>query len=187
MTVAQPSTPANYFHLLRRQAYQRPRTPLVVFTPKQLLRLRAATSAVEDFTTGTFAGALGDTTVDPGKVDRVLICSGRVYYDLLAARTSGEHGADERTAIVRLEQLYPLDETAFRAALAPYPGAELIWVQDEPANQGVWPYLAGITSRRLDGVPIRRISRPSSAAPSTGSARVSQAEADTILREAYAR
>lgn len=186
ITVAQPSTPANYFHLLRRQAYARPRRPLVVFTPKQLLRLRAATSSLEDFTTGTFRGALGDT-VDPAGVDRVLVCSGRIFYDLLAARTKGEYGADERTAIVRLEQLYPLDEPAFRAALAPYPGAELVWVQDEPANQGVWPYLAGITSRRLDGVPIRRVSRPSSAAPSTGSARTSAAEQQQILREAFAR
>ncbi|WP_454295630.1 multifunctional oxoglutarate decarboxylase/oxoglutarate dehydrogenase thiamine pyrophosphate-binding subunit/dihydrolipoyllysine-residue succinyltransferase subunit [Salana multivorans] len=186
MIVAQPSTPANYFHLLRRQAYARPRKPLIVFTPKQLLRLRAATSSVEDFTTGTFQGAIGDT-VDPSKVDRVLICSGRVYYDLLAARSKGEHGADERTAIVRLEQLYPLPEEEFRAVLAPYAGAELIWVQDEPANQGVWLYLAGITARKLDGVPIRRVSRPSSAAPSTGSAKVSQAEQQEIIREAFAR
>ncbi len=186
MTVAQPSTPANYFHLLRRQAYDRPRTPLVVFTPKQLLRLRAATSGVEDFTTGTFQGVIGDT-VDPSNVDRVLLCSGRVYYDLLAARTKGEHGADERTAIVRLEQLYPLPEREFRAALAPYEGAELLWVQDEPANQGAWPYLAGITARKLDGVPVRRVSRPSSAAPSTGSAKVSKAEAEAIVREAFGR
>ena len=186
MTVAQPSTPANYFHLLRRQAYDRPRKPLIVFTPKQLLRLRAATSSVEDFTTGTFRTAIGDT-VDPGKVDRVLMCSGRVYYDLLAARTKGEHGADERTAIVRLEQLYPLDSDTLREVIAPYDGAELVWVQDEPANQGVWPYLAGITSRKMDGVPVRRVSRPSSAAPSTGSAKVSQAEALQLVKDAFAR
>ncbi|PWD52161.1 multifunctional oxoglutarate decarboxylase/oxoglutarate dehydrogenase thiamine pyrophosphate-binding subunit/dihydrolipoyllysine-residue succinyltransferase subunit [Serinibacter arcticus] len=186
MTVAQPSTPASYFHLLRRQAYDRPRKPLIVFTPKQLLRLRAATSSVEDFTTGTFRTAIGDT-VDPGKVDRVLMCSGRVYYDLLAARTKGEHGADERTAIVRLEQLYPLDSDTLREVIAPYGDAELVWVQDEPANQGVWPYLAGITSRKMDGVPVRRVSRPSSAAPSTGSAKVSQAEQQELVREAFAR
>ncbi|PFG20312.1 multifunctional oxoglutarate decarboxylase/oxoglutarate dehydrogenase thiamine pyrophosphate-binding subunit/dihydrolipoyllysine-residue succinyltransferase subunit [Serinibacter salmoneus] len=186
MVVAQPSTPANYFHLLRRQAYDRPRRPLVVFTPKQLLRLRAATSQVEDFTTGTFQTAIGDT-IDPARVDRVLMCSGRVYYDLLAARTKGEHGADDRTAIVRLEQLYPLDSTTLRAVLAPYAGAELVWVQDEPANQGVWPYLAGITSRYMDGVRVRRVSRPSSAAPSTGSAKVSQAEQRQLVIDAFAR
>ena len=186
MTVAQPSTPANYFHLLRRQAYDRPRKPLIVFTPKQLLRLRAATSSVEDFTTGGFQTSIPDT-IDPAGVDRVLMCSGRVYYDLLAARTKGEHGADNRTAIVRIEQLYPLDADGLRAALAPYQGAELVWVQDEPANQGVWPYLAGITSRQMDGAHVRRVSRPSSAAPSTGSAKTSAAEQQALVAEAFAR
>src|SRR5699024_7661001 len=96
--VAEPSTPANYFHLLRRQAYQRPRRPLVVFTPKQLLRLRAATSSVEDFTSGAFQPVLGDTSVDPAAVNKVLLCSGRVYYDLLAERSKRE---DTTTALVR--------------------------------------------------------------------------------------
>src|SRR5690606_12090373 len=97
MTVAMPSTPASYFHLLRRQAYARPRRPLVVFTPKSMLRLKAAASAVEDFTSGTFREVLPDD-VAPAGVDRVLICSGKVYYDLLAERAKR---GDSSTAIVR--------------------------------------------------------------------------------------
>src|SRR5690606_7745321 len=138
LTVAQPSTPASYFHLLRRQAYARPRRPLVVFTPKQLLRLKAAASAVEDFTAGTFREVLPDTTADPAKVDRVLLCTGRVYYDLLAERTKR---GDEGVAIVRLEQLYPFPEEQIRAELAKYGDAEVVWVQDEPQNQGAWSYI----------------------------------------------
>src|SRR5699024_8073114 len=110
MVVAQPSTPASHFHLLRRQAYDRPRVPLVLFSPKQLLRLRAAASAVEDFTTGTFQPVIGDSG-SAGTVDRVLLCSGRVYYDLAAHREKNDLRS---TAIVRLEQLYPLDQDAVR-------------------------------------------------------------------------
>ena len=141
MRVAQPSTPANYFHLLREQAYVRPRRPLIVFTPKQLLRLKAAASPVEEFTSGSFEPVLGeaDSAVLAAGADRVLLCSGRVYYDLLAERT---RRGETATAIVRLEQLYPLDGRALAEALAPFTGAELVWVQDEPANQGMWPYLA---------------------------------------------
>ena len=191
--VAEPSTPANYFHLLRRQAYQRPRRPLVVFTPKQLLRLRAATSTVEDFTSGTFQPVIGDSTVDPGNVDRVLLCSGRVYYDLVAERTKRE---DNRTAIVRLEQLYPLDHEAIRAELERYSNAEFVWVQDEPKNQGAWSYLVlnmvaalpNLPEReQLTGKSLRVVSRPNMAAPSAGTAKKHQAEQSVLISEAFAR
>src|SRR5699024_2707925 len=129
MTVVMPSTGANYFHLLRRQAVARPRRPLVVFSPKQLLRLKAAANSVESFTSGTFQEVIGDDAVDPSKVKRVLIVSGRLYYDLLATRSKHE---DETTAIIRLEQLYPMPVEQLQAELDKYPAqAEIVYTQDE--------------------------------------------------------
>ena len=191
MLVAQPSTPASYFHLLREHTYTRPRRPLIVFTPKQLLRLKAACSPVEDFTSGTFQPVIGETddavlasAQDQG-VDRVLLCSGRVYYDLLAHRTKT---GDTRTAIVRLEQLYPLESSAIAEALAPFSGAELVWVQDEPANQGMWPYLAlNLPTDLTGGVLPTLVSRPEAAAPAVGTAGLHRAQQEEILRQAFAR
>ena len=190
MLVAQPSTPASYFHLLREHTYTRPRRPLIVFTPKQLLRLKAACSPVEDFTSGTFQPVIGETddavlaSARKQGVDRVLLCSGRVYYDLLAHRTKTE---DTSTAIVRLEQLYPL-KGAIAEALAPFSGAELVWVQDEPANQGMWPYLAlNLPTDLTGGVLPTLVSRPEAAAPAVGTAGVHRAQQEEILRQAFAR
>ena len=191
MLVAQPSTPASYFHLLREHTYTRPRRPLIVFTPKQLLRLKAACSPVEDFTSGTFQPVIGETddavlaSARKQGVDRVLLCSGRVYYDLLAHRTKT---GDTRTAIVRLEQLYPLESSAIAEALAPFSGAELVWVQDEPANQGMWPYLAlNLPTDLTGGVLPTLISRPEAAAPAVGTAGLHRAQQEEILRQAFAR
>ena len=191
MLVAQPSTPASYFHLLREHTYRRPRRPLIVFTPKQLLRLKAACSPVEDFTSGTFQPVIGETddavlaSAQKQGVDRVLLCSGRVYYDLLAHRTKT---GDTRTAIVRLEQLYPLESSAIAEALAPFSGAELVWVQDEPANQGMWPYLAlNLPTDLTGGVLPTLISRPEAAAPAVGTAGLHRAQQEEILRQAFAR
>ncbi|HWS58512.1 MAG TPA: multifunctional oxoglutarate decarboxylase/oxoglutarate dehydrogenase thiamine pyrophosphate-binding subunit/dihydrolipoyllysine-residue succinyltransferase subunit, partial [Actinotalea sp.] len=184
MTVAVPSTPASYFHLLRRQAYDRPRRPLVVATPKSMLRLKAAASAVADFTSGTFRTVIPDTTLpDPAVVDRVLLCTGKVYYDLLAHRTAL---GDTRTAIVRVEQLYPLDREAVAEALAPHGQAELVWVQEEPSNQGAWTFIKLRLPQSL-GREIRRISRPASASPAAGSARKHAAEQVAIVEAAFAR
>ena len=191
MLVAQPSTPASYFHLLREHTYHRPRRPLIVFTPKQLLRLKAACSPVEDFTSGTFQPVIGEvddavlaTAQDQG-VDRVLLCSGRVYYDLLAQRTKT---GDTSTAIVRLEQLYPLETSAIAEALAPFSGAELVWVQDEPANQGMWPSLAlHLPTDLTGGVLPTLVSRPEAAAPAVGTAGVHRAQQEEIIRQAFAR
>ncbi|VTX67657.1 Multifunctional 2-oxoglutarate metabolism enzyme [Actinomyces naeslundii] len=191
MLVAQPSTPASYFHLLREHTYTRPRRPLIVFTPKQLLRLKAACSPVEDFTSGTFQPVIGETddavltSARKQGVDRVLLCSGRVYYDLLAHRTKT---GDTSTAIVRLEQLYPLESSAIAEALAPFSGAELVWVQDEPANQGMWPYLAlNLLTDLTGGVLPTLVSRPEAAAPAVGTAGVHRAQQEEILRQAFAR
>ncbi len=144
MTVAYPSTPASYFHLLRWHAYHEPRRPLVVFTPKSMLRLKAAASPVEDFTAGTFRPVIPETegAIDPTGVRRVLLCSGKVYYDLLAERAKRATGGGGQVAIVRVEQLSPLAGSEIAEAVARYPQAELVWVQEEPANQGPWPFIA---------------------------------------------
>jgi len=189
MTVAQPSTPASHFHLLRRQAYARPRTPLIVFTPKQLLRLKAATSDVEDFTTGTFQPVLADKAAPPAeKVTRVLLASGRVVYDLEASRK--ERG-DESTAIVRVEQFYPLPADEIAEAVKQYPNADLVWVQDEPRNQGGWPFMAlnlpAALAERGETRPLSVASRPESAAPSTGSSKVHAVEQEQLMNEAFTR
>ena len=191
MLVAQPSTPASYFHLLREHTYTRPRRPLIVFTPKQLLRLKAACSPVEAFTSGTFQPVIGETddavlaSAQKQGVDRVLLCSGRVYYDLLAHRTKT---GDTSTAIVRLEQLYPLESSAIAEALAPFSGAELVWVQDEPANQGMWPYLAlNLPTDLTGGVLPTLVSRPEAAAPAVGTAGLHRAQQAEILRQAFTR
>lgn len=189
MTVAAPTTPASYFHLLRRQAYDRPRRPLVVLTPKSMLRLKAASSAVEDFTSGTFSEVIGDALAeaavrnDGAKVDRVLLCSGKVYWDLLAHRVKS---GDSSTAIVRLEQLYPLEGDALRAAVEPFGDAELVWVQEEPANQGAWSHVAMNMPQLLGRAP-RVVSRPASASPAAGSAKKHQAEQAELVKAAFAR
>lgn len=185
MTIAQPSTPASHFHLLRRQAYARPRRPLVVFTPKSMLRLKAASSDVEEFTSGTFRPVIGDdlAAAKAGQVTRVLLCSGKVYWDLLAHRVKT---GDEQTAIVRIEQLYPLDGDAARAALAPFDGAELVWVQDEPRNQGPWTFLS-MHLPQLLGRTLRVVSRKESASPAAGSAKKHQAQQATLVETAFQR
>ncbi|GAB47050.1 multifunctional oxoglutarate decarboxylase/oxoglutarate dehydrogenase thiamine pyrophosphate-binding subunit/dihydrolipoyllysine-residue succinyltransferase subunit [Mobilicoccus pelagius] len=189
MTVAYPSTPASHFHLLRRQAYARPRKPLIVFTPKQLLRLKAATSSVEDFTTGTFQPVLADhTNPSPDKVDRVILASSRVVFDLEAER---ENRGDEATAIVRVEQLYPLPADEIAEAVGRYPNAELYWVQDEPRNQGAWPFMAlnlpQALAERGEERKLHLVSRPESAAPSTGSAKTHKAQEAELMKQAFDR
>lgn len=183
MRVAMPSTPASYFHLLRRQAKASPRKPLIVFTPKSMLRNKAATSQVEDFTSGTFEPVLPDTTVDPAKVTRVLLTSGKVYWDLVAKRA--KEGLED-TAIVRVEQLYPLPVDQLVAALDAYPEAELTWVQEEPRNQGAWFYMA-MNFAVTVGRTLRVVARPASASPATGSSTAHKAEQEDLLRRAFER
>ena len=184
MTVAQPSTPASHFHLLRRQAYSTPRRPLVVFSPKSMLRLKAASSSVEDFTTGEFRPVIGDEQgLNPAEVKRVLFCSGKVYWDLLA---ESQKRGDRTTAIVRVEQLYPTPVDEIKAAYAQYPNAELVWVQDEPANQGPWTYMGLFLPKYMGGQVAKLVSRPASASPATGSAKAHAAEQADLIARAFA-
>ena len=189
MTVAYPSTPASYFHLLRRQAYARPRRPLIVFTPKSMLRLKAAASAPEDFTSGTFEPVLPDRNGPKGgQVDRVLIASGKVVYDLEAERTKRK---DDTTAILRLERFYPLAGAELAEALADYPDAELVIVQEEPQNMGGWPFLALNLPQALaqhgETRQLRVIARPSSASPAAGTAKKHAAEQAALMQAAFDR
>jgi len=181
MTVAQPSTPASHFHLLRRQAFSEPKRPLIVFAPKSMLRLKAASSAVEDFTTGGFRPLINDEqNLDPAKVTKVLFCSGKIYWDLLAE--AQKRGTGD-TAIVRIEQLYPTPVEEMKEAIAQFPNAELCWVQDEPANQGPWTYM-GLFMPKY-GINFRNISRPASASPASGSAKRHAAEQADLIQRAF--
>ena len=183
MTVAQPSTPASHFHLLRRQAYSTPKRPLIVFTPKSMLRLKAASSPVEEFTNGTFQPVINDQQgLDQNAVRRVLFCSGKVYWDLLAESQKRNDGT---TAIVRVEQLYPTPVDEIKAAYAQYPNAELVWVQDEPANQGPWTYIGLFLPRYMDGKVAKLVSRPASASPATGSAKRHAVEQADLVERAF--
>jgi len=183
MTVALCSSPANYFHLLRRQGLSPVRRPLIAFTPKSLLRLKAAVSSLEEFTDGSFQPVLGDSSADPAQVRRVLLCAGKVYYDLAHARAE-----QDRTdvAIVRVEQLYPLPAEELRGELAKYPNAELVWVQEEPANQGAWPFIALNLPEHLDGRPLLRASRRASASPAVGSLTVHEGQQHEVVATAFA-
>ena len=188
MTVAYPSTAASYFHLLRRQAYARPRTPLVVFTPKSMLRSKAAASDVEAFTQGGFQPVLADHDGVAENVDRVLFASGKVVHELDAERAKRE---DTATAIIRVEQLYPIPVEEIREVAARYPGAELMWVQDEPRNQGAWPLMAQWLHEDLSRVgetrPWRVVARKASASPATGSTKKHAAEQAELMDQAFIR
>lgn len=183
MIVSQPSTPASYFHLLRLQALNPQRCPLVIFTPKSLLRAKAATSPVLAFTQGRFAPVLTDPVADPKKITRVFLCSGKIVYEVLAQMASREVSD---AAVVRLERFYPLPGNELRAALATYPHLQqVIWVQDEPANQGAWPYLAAELPQHL-GVQLSYRARPSSASPATGSHHAHDEEQKTLMDQIFA-
>ncbi|MDT4993558.1 MAG: multifunctional 2-oxoglutarate metabolism enzyme [Actinoplanes sp.] len=190
LRVANLTTPANYFHLLRRQALSTKRKPLIVFSPKSLLRHKQATSPVADFTSGTFQPVLADTGVNgtplrPEDVKRVLLCTGKVYYDLHSARA--DRGTTD-TAIIRMEQIYPLPAEELKAMLAQYPNADdFAWVQEEPANQGAWSFVALNLLEHLEGVRLRRISRPAAAAPAVGSAKLHQAEQSALIEASLPR
>ncbi|MCP2031739.1 2-oxoglutarate dehydrogenase E1 component [Okibacterium sp. HSC-33S16] len=182
MTVARPSTPASYFHLLRRQAYARPRRPLVVFTPKAMLRLRGASSSVEDFTSGKFEPVIDDARItDKAAVKRVLLHSGKIHWDLVSELAKQPN---DEIALVRVEQYYPLPQAELEAVIAQYPDAELVWVQDEPENQGAWPFMALEAAKHVKDRTLRVVSRAASASPATGSAKRHAAEQADLLSRA---
>ncbi|MBC9711279.1 multifunctional oxoglutarate decarboxylase/oxoglutarate dehydrogenase thiamine pyrophosphate-binding subunit/dihydrolipoyllysine-residue succinyltransferase subunit [Streptomyces sp. TRM66268-LWL] len=192
MTVAMPTLPSNYFHLLRWQVHNPHHKPLVVFTPKSMLRLKAAASKAEEFTTGGFRPVIGDSYVDPAAVRKVVFCAGKVYYDLEAERQ--KRGITD-TAIIRIERLYPLPGAELQAEIAKFPNAaKYIWAQEEPANQGAWPFIALNLIDHLDlavgaDIPhderLRRISRPHGSSPAVGSAKRHQAEQEQLMAEVF--
>ena len=182
MTVARPSTPASYFHLLRRQAYARPRRPLVVFTPKAMLRLRDAVSPVADFTSGRFEPVLDDDrAIDKSVVKRVLLHSGKVHWDL---RSELEKNPNPEIALVRVEQFYPTPVSELNAIIDSYPNAQLVWVQEEPENQGAWPFIALEVVKHLHGRTIRSVTRAAAASPAAGSAKVHAVEQAKLIEKA---
>ncbi|WP_290721233.1 multifunctional oxoglutarate decarboxylase/oxoglutarate dehydrogenase thiamine pyrophosphate-binding subunit/dihydrolipoyllysine-residue succinyltransferase subunit, partial [Gordonia sp. UBA7599] len=190
MTVALPSTPASYFHLLRRHANDGIERPLVVFTPKSMLRNKAAVSPVADFTDSKFLSVLddpafADASADRSKVRRVVLVSGKLYYELAARREAD--GRDD-IAIVRIEQLYPVPYRRLRMTLELYPNADdFVWVQEEPANQGPWPFLGLWLPEMLPDIltGLRRISRRAMSAPSSGSSKVHAVEQQEIIDTAF--
>ncbi|MEU4208963.1 multifunctional oxoglutarate decarboxylase/oxoglutarate dehydrogenase thiamine pyrophosphate-binding subunit/dihydrolipoyllysine-residue succinyltransferase subunit [Streptomyces sp. NPDC026206] len=192
MTVAMPTLPSNYFHLLRWQVHNPHHKPLIVFTPKSMLRLKAAASKAEEFTTGGFRPVIGDDKVQANDVRKVVFCAGKVYYDLVAERD--KRGTTD-TALIRLERLYPLPGAEIQAEIAKFPNAEkYIWAQEEPANQGAWPFIALNLIDHLDlavgaDIParerLRRISRSHSSSPAVGSAKRHQAEQQALVAEVF--
>lgn len=185
MQVCNLTTPAQYFHALRRQITRRWRKPLVTMTPKSLLRHPRAVSTVADLTDGHFQRLIPDREVDPAKTRRVLMCSGKVYYDLLSAREEREI---DDVAIVRFEQLYPLDPEQVNALFDRYPrGTEFVWVQEEPWNMGAWffmhsrlPSIVGDRAR-----DVRVVARPESSSPATGSKAAHDLEQKRLVEEAF--
>ncbi|MEX0886283.1 MAG: 2-oxoglutarate dehydrogenase E1 component [Phycisphaeraceae bacterium] len=183
--VCNPTTPAQYFHLLRRQVLRPWRKPLVVMSPKSLLRHPRAVSSLDELASGRFERVLPDAGARQGKdVSRVLLCSGKIYYDLTEHR---EKQAREDVAIVRLEQYYPLSIQALEAVLAGYDeSTPVYWVQEEPENMGAWPYMKRLFCKRLlDRFNFEGITRAESASPATGSRAAHQLEQAQLLAEAF--
>jgi 2-oxoglutarate dehydrogenase E1 component len=177
LQVCYPTTPAQYFHLLRRQVRPGMERPLIVMTPKSLLRLPAASSSIDDLVTAGFRPVIDDAEIsDASAVNRVVMCSGKVYYDLIDARKKNE---DRSVAVVRLEQFYPFPLTSIRETLAKYSNAnELVWAQEEPQNMGGWTFV----QNRLENP--RYVGRAASASPATGSYSIHQKEQAEIVAEA---
>jgi 2-oxoglutarate dehydrogenase E1 component len=164
MQVVYPTTPAQHFHALRRQMKNDPRKPLIVMTPKSLLRHPQATSSIDDLTNGRFEPVLIDNALDASSVTRVILTSGKVYYDLRTARET------TNVPLIRLEQFYPFPQKMLADAIAQYPNAtEIVWVQDEPRNMGAWPFLHERLASLAGNRTLRYIGRPISASPATGS------------------
>ncbi|HET7683242.1 MAG TPA: multifunctional oxoglutarate decarboxylase/oxoglutarate dehydrogenase thiamine pyrophosphate-binding subunit/dihydrolipoyllysine-residue succinyltransferase subunit [Marmoricola sp.] len=165
--IAQPSTPASHFHLLRRHALGNEHRPLIIFTPKSMLKRKDAASQPSDFTEGSFQRVIGDSVADPEKVDTLLLCSGRVTWDLMVERGKRQ-GEEPTTAIARVEVLYPRPLEEIKAEIGRYPNLqEVRWVQDEPANMGPAPHFQLHIAPELD-VPVRVVSRPESSSPAVG-------------------
>ncbi|MCV2422369.1 2-oxoglutarate dehydrogenase E1 component [Paucibacter sp. DJ2R-2] len=188
MQIVQPTTASQIFHVLRRQMLRMFRKPLVIMTPKSLLRAKDATSALSEFTKGEFRTVIGeqDASISADKVKRVIVCSGKVYYDLVRKR---EEKKSTDVAIIRVEQLYPFPHKAFAAEIKKYPGAtELVWCQDEPQNQGAWFFVQHyVHENMLDGQKLGYAGRPASASPACGYAHLHQEQQKSLLDQAFGK
>jgi 2-oxoglutarate dehydrogenase E1 component len=187
MQIVQPTTASQIFHVLRRQQVRDLRKPLIIFTPKSLLRNKDATSPLSEFTKGGFQTVLGEQKdIKADKVKRVIACSGKVYYDLVKKRE--EKGADD-VAIIRVEQLYPFPHKAFAAELKKYPNAtELVWCQDEPQNQGAWFFVQHyIHENMVEGQKLGYAGRSASASPAVGYAHLHQDQQKALVEAAFAK
>ncbi len=183
MQVANLTTPAQIFHVMRRQVLRPYRKPLVIMSPKSLLRHPDAASTLDELATGTFQRIIPDRVVDPKSARRVILCSGKVYYDLLAARTVLKKND---VALIRVEQLYPLQTQHVNEVLKPYKeGTDLVWVQEEPWNSGAWYFINARLPGMLHGrFPLRCVSRAESASPATGSHAAHKLEQERLIEEA---
>jgi 2-oxoglutarate dehydrogenase E1 component len=184
MQVCVPSTPAQMFHMVRRQMRQSFRTPLIVMTPKSLLRNELAVSALEDLTRGSFARVIGEIDDIPApQVQRVVFCSGKVYYDLLKAR---RREALRDVALVRIEQLYPFPSEEYQAVFNRYPEVrEVVWCQEEPQNQGAWYQIRHRLQELVLGRrPVLYAGRSPAAAPATGIGKIHEMEQQALVAAA---
>ena len=183
LQVCNPTTPAQYFHMLRRQVKQDSIKPLIVMTPKSLLRLPAASSEVADLVNGGFQPIIDDASIkDKSKVKRIVLCSGKVYYDLNSAR---EEAKDDSVAIIRMEQFYPFPAEKLKAIFAEYSNAsDIVWTQEEPKNMGGWSFVEPrITEIKPDNVNLKYVGRIASASPATGSYVIHGLEQKEIIDE----
>jgi 2-oxoglutarate dehydrogenase E1 component len=186
MQVVNLTTPAQLFHCLRRQVLRPWRKPLIVMSPKSLLRHRRAISTMDELAEGSFQRIIpDDPVIDPGKVRRLILCSGKIYYDLLERR---ERDQVDDIGIMRVEQLYPLRASELQTRLAPYPNdVDLVWVQEEPWNMGAWYFMRARLPEILGSEqPLRCIARPESASPATGSGASHKLEQEMLLNEVFA-
>ncbi|MEJ2617360.1 MAG: multifunctional oxoglutarate decarboxylase/oxoglutarate dehydrogenase thiamine pyrophosphate-binding subunit/dihydrolipoyllysine-residue succinyltransferase subunit, partial [Ignavibacteriaceae bacterium] len=185
MQVCNLTTPAQYFHLLRRQIKRVERRPLIIMTPKSLLRHPEAKSPKEDFLKGTFREIIDDNISNKDGVERVILTSGKVYYNLMKYRNA--NNLDEKAAIVRIEQLYPYKEEMIKEILKSYSKTEkIIWVQEEPMNMGAWNFLVPRLSGDLSkGQNLYYAGRPESASPAVGSAKISAQQQKDLVEKAF--
>jgi 2-oxoglutarate dehydrogenase E1 component len=181
MQICQPSTAAQYFHMLRRQARRQWRKPLVVFTPKSMLRHPEASSPLSELTQGRFKNVLPDMEI--ANATRVLLCTGKIAHEL---RVERRRRKDTSTAIVTLEQLYPFPQAELLAELNRHAEAkEIVWVQEEPANMGARSFVMPRLRRLVPGRPVRSVRRSASASPATGSAKAHEMEQKTLIALAF--
>jgi 2-oxoglutarate dehydrogenase E1 component len=183
------TTPAQYFHVLRRQMRRSFRSPLVIFTPKSLLRLPRAASRPAELAQGSFQPVLDDsqTAADAASVRRVVLSSGKLYYELLTERERRFEGDPGGVALVRVEQLYPWPEARIAAVIGRYERAQtVVWAQEEPANMGAWSFVRDRLIPPLAGRALHYAGRPESASPATGSLRIHRTEQSELIAAAFA-